>query len=84
MSPVAARVPKPARIAADSGIIVDVRLGACVLVALVGTARADDVDDLVAKGEDAAKQLQFSQAIQAFKAADAKRPRASRAGAPIP
>jgi hypothetical protein len=54
-------------------------LGACALVALVGVARADTVDDLVAKGEDAAKQLQFSQAIQAFKAADAKRPRAKHA-----
>jgi hypothetical protein len=52
-------------------------MGACALVALVGTARA--VDDLVAKGEEAAKQLQFSQAIQAFKAADAKRPRAKHA-----
>jgi hypothetical protein len=79
MSPVDAHARKPARIAADSGIIEAVRLGACVLVALVGTARADDVDDLVAKGEDAAKQLQFSQAIQAFKAADAKRPRAKHA-----
>jgi len=80
MSPVAGRAPRPGRIAADdSAIIEDVRLGACALVALVGVARADDVDDLVAKGEDAAKQLQFSQAIQAFKAADAQRPRAKHA-----
>jgi hypothetical protein len=37
------------------------------------------VDDLVAKGEDLAKRNEYSQAIAAFKQADAKRPRAAHA-----
>ncbi len=46
---------------------------------LARVARADDVDDLVARGEDLAKQGEWSRAIDAFKAADAKRPRAKHA-----
>jgi hypothetical protein len=52
-------------------------LGALVLHASV--ARADEVDDLVAKGEELAKQSEFTQAIATFKQADAKRPRAAHA-----
>ncbi len=44
-----------------------------------GTAYADDADDLVAKGELLAKQGEWTQAITAFKAADALRPRAQHA-----
>ncbi len=46
------------------------------MAALGGSARADDVDDLVAQGEELAKASEFSRAIAAFKAADAKRPQA--------
>jgi hypothetical protein len=42
-------------------------------------ARADDVDDLVAKGEALAKQSEFTSAIETFKQADAIRPRAKHA-----
>jgi hypothetical protein len=49
------------------------------LLVLAHAARADDVDDLVAQGEALAKQAEWSRAIQAFKAADAKRPRARHA-----
>jgi hypothetical protein len=42
-------------------------------------AHADEVDDLVAKGEELAKRNEYSQAIAAFKQADAKRPRAAHA-----
>jgi hypothetical protein len=53
-----------------------------VLAALVlGTnlAHADEVDDLVAKGQELAKQSEYTQAIAVFKQADAKRPRAAHA-----
>jgi len=43
------------------------------------SARADEVDDLVAHGEALAKKSEFTSAIEAFKAADAKRPRAKHA-----
>src|SRR6185312_9671665 len=43
------------------------------------SARADDVDELVAKGEALAKQSEYPQAIAMFKQADAKRPRAAHA-----
>jgi hypothetical protein len=43
------------------------------------SARADDVDDLVAKGEALAKQSEFTSAIDTFKQADALRPRAKHA-----
>jgi hypothetical protein len=43
------------------------------------SAFADDVDDLVAKGQELAKQSEYTQAIAVFKQADAKRPRATHA-----
>lgn len=42
-------------------------------------ARADGVDDLVARGEELAKQGEWTQAIIAFKAADVQHPRAKHA-----
>jgi hypothetical protein len=42
-------------------------------------ARADDTADLVAKGQELAKQAEWSQAITAFKQADAQQPRAQNA-----
>jgi hypothetical protein len=42
-------------------------------------ARADDTADLVAKGQQLAKQGAWSQAITAFKQADAQQPRAQNA-----
>jgi hypothetical protein len=53
-----------------------------VLLAIVlggSVAHADDVDDLVAKGQDLAQRSEYTQAIASFKAADAKRPRAAHA-----
>src|SRR5260221_8824836 len=50
-----------------------------MLVTIARPARADDVDDLVAQGEELGKQAEWSRAIDAFKAADAKRPRAKHA-----
>jgi hypothetical protein len=44
-----------------------------------GVARADDVDDLVARGEAYGKDGEWTKAIDAFKAADAQRPRAQHA-----
>jgi hypothetical protein len=49
------------------------------IVALARPALADDVDDLVAKGEALAKASEFTSAIEAFKAADTLRPRAKHA-----
>jgi hypothetical protein len=49
------------------------------VLAIVRTSYADDVTDLVAKGEALAKQGEFSSAIDAFKQADAKQPRAEHA-----
>jgi len=57
---------------------VKARLVAC-LVLLARVASADDVADLVASGEELAKQGEWSRAIDAFKAADAKHPRAKHA-----
>jgi hypothetical protein len=50
-------------------------------LALAGAnvAHADEVDDLEAKGQELAKQSEYTQAIAAFKQADAKRPRAAHA-----
>jgi hypothetical protein len=48
-------------------------------VVLARVAHADDVDELVARGEDLAKQGEWSRAIDAFKAADAKRQSAKHA-----
>jgi uncharacterized protein HemY len=42
-------------------------------------ARADDTADLVTKGQELAKQGAWSQAITAFKQADAQQPRAQNA-----
>ena len=50
-----------------------------VLVAFARVARADEVDDLVTRGEALAKQSEFSSAIEVFKSADALRPRAKPA-----
>src|SRR5512143_1672663 len=56
------------------------RWGIAVLVLLAShLARADEVDDLVAKGQELAKQSEYTQAIAVFKQADAKRPRAAHA-----
>jgi hypothetical protein len=49
------------------------------LLASVSVVRADEVDDLEAKGQELAKQSEFTQAIAVFKQADAKRPRAAHA-----
>ena len=49
------------------------------LLASTSLARADEVEDLVAKGEELAKAGELSQAIASFKAADAKQPRAKHA-----
>jgi hypothetical protein len=46
------------------------------VLAMASRAHADEVDDLVARGEALAKKGEFTTAIEAFKAADAKRPRA--------
>jgi hypothetical protein len=50
----------------------------CVAVG-ANVARADEVDDLEAKGQELAKQNEYTQAITVFKQADAKRPRAAHA-----
>lgn len=55
------------------------RLALAILVLHATVARADEVDDLVAKGQELAKQSEFTQAIATFKQADAKRPRAAHA-----
>src|SRR5262245_29224311 len=49
------------------------------IVCSIGVARADAIDDLVAKGEELAKQREYSQAIAAFKEADLSRPTAANA-----
>jgi hypothetical protein len=53
--------------------------GVTIAVALGSAARADGVDDLVARGQELAKQAEWSQAITLFKQADAQRPRAQHA-----
>src|SRR3954469_25457724 len=56
------------------------RAGLVLLIVLASRpAFADDVDDLEAKGQELAKQSEFTQAIATFKQADAKRPRAAHA-----
>jgi hypothetical protein len=56
------------------------RFALLVLVVCVARgASADEVDDLVANGEALAKKGEFTSAIDAFKQADAKRPRAAHA-----
>lgn len=51
-----------------------------MLVLLVAsTAKADDAEDLVASGEALAKRGEYSRAIEAFKQADARHPRAVHA-----
>jgi hypothetical protein len=52
---------------------------AWVLVCPPGVAHADEVADLVATGEVFAKQGEWTQAISAFKQADAQQPRAKHA-----
>lgn len=47
--------------------------------AITSTARADEADDFVAAGEALAKRGEYSLAIEAFKQADATRPRAVHA-----
>src|SRR4029079_11617073 len=54
-------------------------LAILVLQATALLAHADEVDDLEAKGEELAKQNEYTQAITVFKQADAKRPRAAHA-----
>ena len=49
------------------------------LCAVSSIVRADEIDELVAKGQELAKQSEWTQAIDAFKQADAKRPRALHA-----
>ncbi|HUS29021.1 MAG TPA: hypothetical protein VMZ53_10935 [Kofleriaceae bacterium] len=55
------------------------RLFVLAIVLCADVAHADEVDDLVAKGQELAKQSEFTQAIATFKQADAKRPRAAHA-----
>jgi MYXO-CTERM domain-containing protein len=57
----------------------------CVLVAssAARVAHADDVTDLEAKGEQLAKQSEYTQAIAAFKEADLHKPRALHACTPL-
>ena len=50
-----------------------------VVLALAGSARADEADDLVAQGDDLARRAEYAQAIEKFKAADRVRPRATHA-----
>jgi hypothetical protein len=50
-----------------------------VLCTLAVPAHADEVDDLVAQGNALAQKSEYTQAISAFKQADAKRPRAAHA-----
>jgi hypothetical protein len=50
-----------------------------LLVGIVAPAYADEVDELVDRGETLAKRGEFTSAIAAFKEADVKRPRASHA-----
>jgi len=50
-----------------------------LLAIATSTARADDADDLVASGQALAKRGEYSRAIEAFKQADARRPRALHA-----
>jgi hypothetical protein len=50
-----------------------------LLVGFVAPARADEVDELVKRGEALAKRGEFTTAIAAFKEADVKRPSASHA-----
>lgn len=54
-------------------------LATVALLVCARLAHADDVDDLVARGEELAKQHEYTQAIAAFKEADAKKPRAAHA-----
>jgi hypothetical protein len=54
----------------------------CAIAAAAAAARADnrrEADDLAARGEELAKQGEWTRAIEAFKAADAKHPRAKHA-----
>lgn len=50
-----------------------------VVALAMGRARADEVDDLEARGEEFAKQREYSKSIEAFKAADLRKPRALHA-----
>ncbi len=54
-------------------------LAVVVIGASPGGARADPVDELERRGEELAKQGEWTQAIDTFKAADAAKPRASHA-----
>jgi hypothetical protein len=49
------------------------------VLALAGTVRADEADDLVAQGDELARRAEYAQAIEKFKAADRARPRAMHA-----
>ena len=55
------------------------RLAPLVVVLSARIARADDVADLEARGEELARQSEYTQAIEAFKAADLRKPRATHA-----
>lgn len=55
------------------------RFAIAVSLCVATAARADGVDDLVAQGEALAKQSDYTRAIDAFKKADAIRPRAKHA-----
>lgn len=50
-----------------------------VVLALAGSAYADEADNLVAQGDDLARRAEYAQAIEKFKAADRARPRAMHA-----
>src|SRR5207244_1267948 len=51
----------------------------CAVAIPCRLAFADDVADLEARGQELAKASEYSQAIEVFKQADAKRPRAAHA-----
>lgn len=55
------------------------RVAVLIVCLLAGPARADEVADLVARGEALAKQNEYTQAIALFKQADALEPRAAHA-----
>src|ERR1700733_8442606 len=63
-----------------STIVAMLKFGPLIAVALCArSARADEVSDLEARGEQLAKSSEYTQAIAAFKAADLRRPRAVHA-----
>src|ERR1043165_4727656 len=73
--------PIPGPVAVRFSVVGNRRVILALGLALAGAnvAHADEVDDLEAKGQELAKQSEDTQAIAAFKQADARRPRAAHA-----